>query len=127
MARIRSIKPEFFSSFTLAKLPLEARYLFIGLWTEADDFGRLVDSPKKIAGTVFPHDAKVSVGKVESWLCALAAGNDPAIIRYSHQGSYFIAINKWEKHQKISHRGESRIAAPTPEDYPKDTGKDAEE
>ncbi len=126
MARIRSIKPEFFSSFTLAKLPLEARYLFIGLWTEADDYGRIVDSPKKIAGAVFPHDSKVSVPKVEAWLKLLADGDDPAIIRYSVGDANYIAVHKWEKHQKISHRGESRIAAPAPEDYPNGAGDGSE-
>ena len=61
MARIRSIKPNLFGSYSLAKVPVEARFLFIGLFCEADDEGLLVDSPKRIAGIVFPHERRGAV------------------------------------------------------------------
>jgi hypothetical protein len=40
MPRIRSIKPDFFKSEDVAALPLRARLLWIGLWTQCDDHGR---------------------------------------------------------------------------------------
>jgi hypothetical protein len=33
MARIRSIKPEFFTSISIADLSRDARLMFIGMWT----------------------------------------------------------------------------------------------
>ena len=56
MARIRTIKPEFFKNEQLAELPAMSRLLFIGLWTLADRAGRLEDRPKRIKADVFPYD-----------------------------------------------------------------------
>ncbi len=56
MARIRTIKPEFFKNEQLADLPMSARLLFIGLWTLADKEGRLEDRPKRIKVELFPYD-----------------------------------------------------------------------
>ena len=39
--RIRTIKPEFWPSEKLAKASREARLLFVGLWSMADDSGRI--------------------------------------------------------------------------------------
>lgn len=56
MARIRTIKPQFFLNEELAELPAMVRLLFIGLWTQADISGRLVDRPKRIKAELFPYD-----------------------------------------------------------------------
>ena len=123
MARIRSIKPDLFGSYSMARVPIEARYLFTGMWTEADDDGRLIDSPKKIAGAVFPHDKKVTEQKVDQWLNALAA--EHSIIRYESEGGRYIAIPQWEKHQKVSHATPSKLPPPSglsPEAHQNGTG-----
>jgi hypothetical protein len=110
MARIRSIKPETFTSATLARVPIEARFLFVGIWTEADDEGKLIDSAKLLAGSLFPHDEHVTAKCVERWLTALV-GVD-AIVRYEVNGAKYIQVREW-KHQKISHPGPSRIPNPS--------------
>ena len=46
MARARNIKPGFFRNADLVEMPIEARLLFIGLWTLADRSGRLEDRPR---------------------------------------------------------------------------------
>ena len=46
MARIRTIKPEFFTSDDICALSPRARLLYIGLWCEADREGRLVWAPR---------------------------------------------------------------------------------
>ena len=56
MARIRTIKPEFFKNEQLAELPAMTRLLFIGLWTLSDRSGRLEDRPKRIKADIFPYD-----------------------------------------------------------------------
>ena len=56
MARIRSIKPEFFKHEDLSELPAMVRLLFIGLWTQSDRAGRLEDRPKRIKVEVFPYE-----------------------------------------------------------------------
>ncbi|GAA4328382.1 hypothetical protein [Flaviaesturariibacter amylovorans] len=56
MARIRTIKPQFFFNEELAELPAMARLLFIGLWTQADREGRLLDRPKRLKAEIFPFE-----------------------------------------------------------------------
>jgi len=56
MARIRSIKPEFWSDEKLAECTLGARLLFMGMWNFADDEGRMENSPKRLKMQIFPGD-----------------------------------------------------------------------
>lgn len=56
MARSRNIKPSFFMNEDIVELSIEARLLFIGLWTLADREGRLENRPKKIKMSLFPAD-----------------------------------------------------------------------
>lgn len=57
MARIRTIKPDFFKNEALADLPAMTRLLFIGLWTQADREGRMEDRPKRLKAEIFPYDS----------------------------------------------------------------------
>lgn len=56
MARIRTIKPEFFTSEDIVDLEPFARLLYIALWCEADREGRLVWKPKTFKIRYFPAD-----------------------------------------------------------------------
>jgi hypothetical protein len=61
VARIRSVKPEFFLSESMGAVPFAARLLFVGLWTLADREGRLLWSDKRIKAQVFPYDDGLDV------------------------------------------------------------------
>lgn len=56
MARIRTIKPEFFTSEEVVDMPHHVRLLYIALWCEADREGRLVWKPRTIKMRYFPGD-----------------------------------------------------------------------
>jgi hypothetical protein len=56
MARIRTIKPDFFTSEDICALSPRARLLYIGLWCEADRQGRLQWSPKTLKRRYLPDD-----------------------------------------------------------------------
>jgi hypothetical protein len=56
MARIRTIKPEFFTSEDIVGLSPFARLLYIALWCEADKEGRLVWKPKTFKMRYLPGD-----------------------------------------------------------------------
>jgi hypothetical protein len=56
MARIRTIKPEFFTSDDICALSPLARLLYIGLWCEADREGRLVWTPRVFKRRYLPDD-----------------------------------------------------------------------
>ena len=97
MARSRNIKPGFFTNEDLVELDFATRLLFAGLWTVADREGRLQDRPKKIKIDVFPADNV----DVDAMLTALHNGK--FIIRYEVDGSKFIQISNWSKHQNPHH------------------------
>jgi hypothetical protein len=101
MARIRSLKPEFFKDEDLATLPFEARMLFEGLWCYADREGRLEDRPKYLKAEIFPYDNV----DIEKLLKTLANPNIPDredkifIRRYIIDGKKYIDIPEFLKHQ----------------------------
>ena len=57
MARIRTIKPEFFTSEDIVSLSPLARLLYIATWCEADKEGRLTWKPMTFKLRYFPGDA----------------------------------------------------------------------
>ena len=111
MPRARSIKPDFFANEELAELPPETRLLFIGLWTLADREGRLEDRPKRIKMQLFAADSF----EVDSMLDELAAAG--LISRYEVDGSRYIAIPTFAKHQN-PHRNERDSVIPSPDTSP---------
>lgn len=56
MARIRTIKPEFFTSEDIVGLSPLARLLYIAIWCESDREGRLAWKPKTFKMRYFPAD-----------------------------------------------------------------------
>ena len=114
MARIRTVKPEFFSSATVARCDPQARLLFIGIWNFADDEGRLLDIPRQILGNVFPHDLEITDRHVEGWLNQLE--DQGLIARYVEDGKSVLSVIGWKDHQKISNPGKSHLPG-IPEDY----------
>ncbi len=107
MARIRTLKPEFFLDETLAKVSPAHRLLFAGLWTLADKNGRLEDSPMRIKAQLFPYEEQ-PVDQMLSDLDALGP-----IHRYQANGRRLIAIPKFGKHQR-PHPKEAETDIPEP-------------
>lgn len=121
MARIRAIKPEFFTSETIASLPIHCRLTFIGLWTHADDYGRAVDNPRIIKGAIWPLDDEVTPTDVSLHIHLLEERG--LIARYEVDGRRYLHAVKWTSHQKVSHPQEARIpACPLHEALPKYSG-----
>lgn len=56
MAKIRGVKPDYWTDEDIVELSIPARLLFIGLWTYACDNGHLQDKPKQIKMRIFPGD-----------------------------------------------------------------------
>lgn len=108
--KIRTIKPSFWSSATIAAVPRDARLVFIGLWNEADDEGRLLGSPKRLAGVLFEHDEDVDAKTMTAWLTQLEAAR--LVQRYEVKGVAYLVIPGFSEHQKIDRRFPSRLPAP---------------
>lgn len=110
MARIRTVKPDFWGSAKTAKVSRDARLLFLGLLNEADDEGRLLSSAKKIAGDLFPHDDDVEPNDVTVWLGELAAANFVQL--YMDDGIGYCCVTGFGEHQRVSHPTPSKFPAP---------------
>lgn len=105
MARIRTVKPEFWTSAQVVECSVSARLLFIGLWNFCDDHGRIVDKPRNIKMRVFPGDDFLAED-IHGFLTELAV-ND-LIVRYSIDNNDFIQVTGWH-HQKINRANQSKI------------------
>lgn len=107
MPRIRSVKPEFWSSETLAKVSRNSRLLFIGLWNFCDNYGVCYDMPRRILGDVFPCDEDVTVADVKAWIEELVAAG--VLTRHRTQTRSLLIVTTWDEHQKVDHPGKSLI------------------
>jgi hypothetical protein len=108
MARIRTIKPEFPQSESIGALSRDARLLFILLWTLVDDEGRARAASRMLASLLYPYDDDAP-DLIDGWLGEL---EDAGIIRrYKVDGSIYLDIPHWAKHQKIDHKSVSRLPA----------------
>jgi hypothetical protein len=94
MARIRSIKPAFFTSEDTCGLSPLARLLFLGLLTEADRDGRLEDRPRQLKRRVLPDDDC----NVDALLAELAARS--LIARYAVNDVHVVQVINFDKHQR---------------------------
>jgi hypothetical protein len=105
MARARNIKPGFFRNADLVELPMEARLLFIGLWTLADREGRLEDRPKQIKMDVFPADS------VDCDALLDKLSETGMVVRYAVDGGRYLQVVNFAKHQN-PHRDEKPSTLP---------------
>jgi len=95
MARIRHLKPEFFTDRKLASCGHQAMLLFAGLWCLADRDGRLIDAPNFIAGQIFPYDSSVNCDETLATLAATGL-----ITRYQVSTEKYLQICNFTKHQR---------------------------
>lgn len=108
MARIRSIKPDFWTSEQVMECSPNARLLFIGMWNFADDHGRLPNAPKTLKAQIFPAD-EITAENVRRMVDELSS-ND-LVRSYSIDGKEFLYITGWH-HQKIDRRQAAKYPDP---------------
>lgn len=102
MARIRSVKPEFWDDRKLAKrASRDARLLYIALWNLADEWGRLNGDPQWIKGQVFPYDDDLDAGSIAKLLDELESPALGAVIAYEVDGDPYLLLPKLAKHQRL--------------------------
>lgn len=116
MARIRSVKPDFFTSEKVASLSLSARLTFIGLWTYVDDNGVGLDNERLIVAAIWPleDDPLETLRRTREDLRSLQ--ETLLVTRYRDGERHLLHIRSWSEHQKVSHPGKPRYPLPdTPE------------
>ena len=110
MARIRTIKPEFWQDEKLAPLAPIHRLVFLGLISQADDAGRLVDSPRLLNGLIFPSTEDDCSESIEI-LASLGR-----VLRYtSHSGQQLLQVVGWPQHQRVVNPSRYNLPDPPPQ------------
>lgn len=106
MARIRTIKPDFWTDEKIVELSPLARLLFIGLWNFCDDEGRMALSVKRLKLQILPADsADISelLGEIR---------REGLVTIYVIEDKEYLQVNGLSKHQKIDRRTPSKLPPP---------------
>lgn len=107
MARIRTIKPEFFSSEDITNLSPLSRLFYVSLWCEADRSGRFEYRPGTLKNRYFPADEV----KVDSLMDELISGG--LVKLYQPEGYPVLGfIPTFEEHQVINNREQKSSLPP---------------
>lgn len=112
MARKRQIDPAIWTSEQFCRLSDGAKLMFIGLFSNADDEGRIKARTDYLKAIIFPEDRKT--------LRAIRGFRDEVMQQqlgflYSHDGTEYIFLPGFAEHQYISKRQRSHLPAPPPE------------
>lgn len=105
----RFIHPELFESDSVASLPIQARFLWVGLIVLADDTGRGRASMRALAGRIFPSE-KVKPTDMAEWISAIESAG--MIQLYQEDGTIYYSIPKWTKYQSMRHVKKSLCPKP---------------
>lgn len=98
MARIRTIKPEFWTSEQVVSCSRDARLLFIGIWNFCDDNGIHPANHLRLKMQIFPGD-DISTENIQRMLGELSENN--LIDMYVVDGVEYMRVTGWKKHQRI--------------------------
>jgi len=111
--RIRSTKPEFWQSATIAQLDWDTRLILKALESYVDDNGVGKDSVVIFCTAAFPHDLVSNpevFAKVSRSLSRLSEAN--LIVRYNVAGEDLIYVRNWKKLQYIDKPNKGRYPRP---------------
>lgn len=114
MARIRSIKPEFWVSEQIAECSPNARLTFVGMWNFCDDRGVHPAKPKTLKAELYPMDDITAV-HVGEWVAELVQVGLVREFDGLEDGERYWHVTGWDRHQKID-RPSYKHPAPPPQD-----------
>ncbi|MFE3081806.1 hypothetical protein [Nocardia tengchongensis] len=106
------MKPEFWLDRKLArKLTRDERMLYMGLWNQADEWGRALGDPVVVKGAVFPYDDDLTVAVIDRMLSTLDLAG--VVQRYEVDGDPYLFLPKLKDHQRLE-PGKSKSKHPEP-------------
>lgn len=111
MPRIRSIKPEIFMSPQVMNVCRDARLLFFGLITQADDHGRASADPRKLKAAIFPGDDDIGGQRVLELQVELESQGLAVFYDGGSHGRLY-ALPTWTDHQYVQKPKASVYPAP---------------
>ena len=110
--RIRTIKPDFWTSTDIAGLSEAEALLFVGLWNYAQDNGVGRDDPRLLKAALYPLRDDVPAAEVERRMMRLASAGLIERYRDTH-GMALFYVPKWDSHQVINRPSRTQFTRPT--------------
>ena len=107
--RIRTVRPELWTSHRFMECTYPARLLYIGMMNFCDDVGRHRALPKALKSEVFPGD-DVTGDDVAEWLDELVKTG--LITLYASSGEAYLEVNRWSDKQVINKPQKARYPDP---------------
>lgn len=115
MPRIRTLKPEFFTSEDIVSLSPLARLFFQACWCESDREGRMTWKPGTMKLRYFPAD-KCDIEKIADEV--VSAG---LVVVYEVEGKRYAHIPTFKRHQYVNPKeSASVLPEPTPQNLTRD-------
>lgn len=112
--RIRSTKPEFWRSKTIAALAWDVRLVLKGLESYVDDNGVGKDDLALIAADVFPRDLsrdpRDTLARLSEAISTIAEAD--IVTRYTFSSEDLLYIERWKDIQRIDKPGRGRFPRP---------------
>ena len=102
MARVRTIKHEFWEDEKIGKLPIPCRLFFIGCWNFAYDFGVIKGNAALLKSQIFPYDENLRVSEIKKWIDSLVDARMLVPIIHAEESYYF--IRTFRSHQILDKR-----------------------
>lgn len=97
MARIRTVKPEFYTSEQVMNMRIEARFGFLGMLNFCDDGGNHPASARTLKAEVFPSD-DLSTADVQMLVQEMLVQG--LVVEYAASGKTYWHVTGWH-HQRI--------------------------
>lgn len=107
MPRIRTIKPDYYDDEKLARISIQANFLYQGMWVFADDEGVIKRSASWIKSKIFPHREELRLSDVKNWIKELEEIS--RLIPFDYNGESYYLIIKMKEHQRIDKPQPSKI------------------
>lgn len=112
MARIRTIKPEFWEDESVGELSLGARLLFIATWNLADDEGLLRWTPAYLKAAVFMYD-QTSERTIRALMDELETAEMVFPYRGGKTQQELAFIIRFRQHQRINRPQPGKLPPPS--------------
>lgn len=109
MARIRTIKPDAFTSDSLSQISILARWTFAGIWTYCDDEGRGRADYRLLRAALFPLDDRVTVKVLEQAVSELLQAG--CLCVFTVDGKEYLHCPNWKSHQRVNRPTKSKFPA----------------
>lgn len=107
MARKRMLSPEIWENEDVSEMSVLARLLFIGMISNADDYGKGKANPRLLKSKVFTFDDGITTDDVKDCLKEIAVHT--STVFYQNESNVYYQLVSWSDWQTVNRPSPSKI------------------